>query len=232
MTTAAVESSFAAAVVILVPYRPASDRHRWLWDMVRPHLEQFGWPIFVGSCEGPWQRAVAVNNAAKQAGDWEIAFIADCDTLTDPDGIRRGVEWVRSTRGACRPHDQRYMLDDKQSLQAVQRGVGSIPREQLKAPYAGGGLDIVHRDAWDAVGGFDENYVGWGWEDSEFHVQLVVKSTWDRLPGVAFHLFHPSTDPKPNPESRRRFQQTEREHRKALQIWAAPKGLREPMRVF
>ena len=219
-------------VVILVPYRPASDRHRWLWDMVRPHLETFGWPIYIGTCEGVWKRAAAVNDAARKAGDWEVAFIADCDTLTDPEGIRRAVTWVRSTRGAVRPHEQRYMLDQKQSLQAVQRGVETIPRDKLKAPYAGGGLDVVHRDAWDAVSGMDERYEHWGWEDSEFHVQLVVKASWDRLPGVAYHLHHDPTDPVVNRDSRNRFAATQRQFRRELEVWAAPKGLRQPMQVL
>src|ERR1051326_4901366 len=219
------------SVVILVPYRPASDRHRWLWDMVKPHLERFGWPIFIGTLEGRWARATAVNDAAAKATaavpDWDVAFIADCDTLTDPDGIHRAVDWVRSTRGAVRPPEQRYMLDHKQTITAVQRGPESIPKETLKAPYAGGGLDIVHREAWEAVGSMNEEYQGWGWEDSDFHVRLILKASWDRLPGVAYHLHHESTDPVPNRESRQRFAAFQREHRKELLEWAKIKGLRQ-----
>lgn len=201
--------------------------------MVRPHLESFGWPIFIGEPVGKiWKRAEAVNVAARNAGDWEVAFIADCDTLTDPDGIRRGVEWVKSTRGAVRPHEQRYMLDPKQSIQAVQRGVSSLDRAKLKAPWAGGGLDVVHRDAWDAVGSMNEAYENWGWEDSDWHVQLILKASWDRLPGVAFHLHHDATDPVPNRESRQRFAQLQHRYRKELELWAAPKGLRNPMAVL
>lgn len=221
-----------APVVILVPYRPISDRQRWLWDMVRPKLELFGWPIFIGTCGEVWQRAVAVNDAARKAGDWEVAFIADCDTIPDHDGILRAVDWVRSTKGGCRPHEQRYMLDHTQSLVAVQRGVDAIPREKLKAPWAGGGLDVVHREAWDKVGGMNEAYTTWGWEDSDWHVQLVVKASWDRLPGVAWHLHHDATDPRPNPESRKRFQQTLRENRAAIDVWAATKGLRNATAVL
>jgi hypothetical protein len=201
--------------------------------MVKPHLEAFGWPIFIGTCEGVWKRAAAVNDAAAQAGDWDVAFIADCDTIPDPEGIRRAVTWVMSTRGAVRPHEQRYMLDHKQTITAVQRGVEAIPRAQLKAPWAGGGLDVIHRDAWDAIGSaMDERYQNWGWEDSEFHVQLVVKASWDRLPGVAWHLYHDATDPKPNQESRKRFNETLRAHKAEIDVWAAPKGLRNAIQVL
>lgn len=219
--------------VTLVPYRPASDRHRWLWDMVLPQLERFGWPIFVGTCEGRWARAVAVNDAARQAGNWGTAFIADCDTIPDHDGILRAVDWVRSTGGGCRPHDQRYMLTQQQTVTAVQRGVEAIPVEQLKAPWAGGGLDVVTREAWDAVGGMDEtHYQGWGYEDSEFHVQLVVKARWDRLPGHAWHLWHETTDNRADRASIQHFNETMRQNRAALQAWAGNKGLSKPMAVF
>lgn len=201
--------------------------------MVRPHLEKFDWPLYIGEPRGEiWKRAEAVNVAAENAGDWEVAFIADCDTLTDPDGIRRGVDWVRSTRGAVRPHEQRYMLDHKQTIQAVQRGPESIPRDKLKAPWAGGGLDIVHREAWDAVGSMNEAYENWGWEDSDWHVQLILHASWERLPGVAYHLHHDATDPVPNRESRQRFSELRRTHRKELEEWAKTKGLRQPMDVL
>ena len=226
-------------VVILVPYRPSGDRHRWLWDMVRPELERFGWPIVTGTCEGRWSRAPAVNDAARRAGDWDVAFIADCDTIPDHDGIRRAVQWVQSTGGGVRPHDQRYMLTQQQTLRAVQRGVESIPVRELKAPWAGGGLDVVTREAWDRVaatndspGAFDESYTGWGYEDSQWHVDLLVTSYWDRLPGVAYHLWHETHDNKPNPESVQRFRHTQRKHKDAIDAWAATKGLRKPLAVF
>ncbi len=218
--------------VVLVPYRPANDRHRWLYDMVRPELESFGWPIYEGTCEGRWSRAPAVNDAARQAGSWDVAFIADCDTIPEHDAILRAVDWVDSTGGGARPHDERYMLSQEGSLVAMQRGVEHLEKRHYLRQWAGGGLDVVTRDAWDAVGGMDERYVGWGYEDSEFHVQLLVKRRWDRLPGECWHLFHPTTENKPDQETIRLFKQTQREHKDVLDRWAKNKGLKNPMAVF
>lgn len=220
--------------VTLVPYRPANDRHRWLYDQIRPELERFGWPIYQGSPgDGLWSRAKAVNDAARQAGNWDVAFIADCDTIPEHEGILRAIDWVRSTGGGARPHDERYMLNAQGSLVALQRGVKYLHKNHFMKSWAGGGLDVVTRDAWDAVGGFDERYAfGWGYEDSEFHVQLVAKARWDRLPGVAYHLYHETTDNKPDPQTIRMFRETQRQHKDALERWCGNKGLRNPMAVF
>lgn len=55
---------------------------------------------------------------------------------------------------------------------------------------------VVSRAAWDRIGGFNEAYVGWGHEDSAVSLELVAKASWDRLPGNAWHLWHPAPDRK------------------------------------
>jgi len=173
-----------------------------------------------------------VNDAARKAKDWDVAFIADCDTIPDHEGILRAVAWVRSTGGGARPHDERYMLNQAGSIVAVQRGVEALGPAHFLKQWAGGGLDVVTREAFDAVGGFDERYKGWGYEDSEFHVQLVVKRRWDRLPGECWHLWHPTDANRPDPDSVAMYRATQRENRVALERWAANKGLRKPYSVF
>jgi hypothetical protein len=200
--------------------------------MVRPELERFGWPIVEGTCEGRWSRAPAVNDAARKAGDWDVAFIADCDTIPDHDSILRAVWWVQHTGGGARPHDERFMLTQQGSIAAMQRGVEALEDRHFNRQWAGGGLDVVTREAFDAVGGFDERYHGWGYEDSEFHVQLVVHRRWDRLPGDAWHLWHPTTDNKPDRETVQRFNETKHKHQAVLDRWIKNKGLRQPMAVF
>jgi hypothetical protein len=178
-----------------------------------------------------------VNDAARKAGDWQIAFIADCDTIPEHENVLRAVAWVQSTGGGARPHMRRYMLTAQGTLTAVQRGV-----ETLQSPpsadfdrrqWDGGGLDVVTREAFDAVGGFDERYeYGWGYEDSEFHVQLIAHRRWERLPGEAWHLHHDTSGNKADPRTVQLYRQTVKRYKPQLDRWAFNQGLMKPMSVF
>ena len=91
-------------IVILVPWRGGDDRREWLWDICRPWLERFGWPIFTGDSVGPWARAAAVNaaeSAAEAAGGWDLALVADTDTIrrSGLDLPRPGLDPLNRRRG-------------------------------------------------------------------------------------------------------------------------------------
>lgn len=223
-------------IVILVPWRGGDDRREWLWDICRPWLERFGWPIFCGDSVGPWARAAAVNAAEKKArasGGWDLALVADTDTIPDPDSIYRALDWIRATGGAARPHAERWMLTREGSLLAAQRGVSAIDKtKHLSQQFAGGGLLVITRDAWDKVGGFDESFIGWGYEDSAMTMSLLNLGLWERLPGEAFHLWHPGEQNKPRRESVNRYRALLKENREVIEDWARNKGLRSPAEVI
>lgn len=227
-------------VVILVPWRAGDARREWCWDVTRPALEAFGWPIFTGDADGPWSRARACNAAAAAAGIWDVAFIADCDTIPDPASVRRGLAWVLDTQGGCRPHAERWMTNKDGALVLAQRGPAALnldrdpkakPRH-LGTMFPGGGLDLIHRAAWEAVGGYDPEFVGWGYEDSALHIALIREARWDRLPGDAFHLQHDGKANKPRPESVRRYKALLHDNAAVIARWAANQGLRDPVAVL
>ena len=54
-----------------------------------------------------------------------------------------------------------------------------------------------HKNDAIAVNGFNEEFVGWGREDSEFTVRLLnsgVKRQNMKFNGLAYHLYHPMND--------------------------------------
>lgn len=204
---------------MLVPFRidePGSIRDE-SWQVVRPRLERLDWPIFCGDEPGAWRRAGAVNAAATAAGDWDVAIIADADTICEADAIRAAVGWVQRSKGAARPHDRLWRLTPLGSKAIAHRGPEALDltrRAYTTGTFRGGGLLVVHRAAWDAVGGMDAGYVEWGYEDSAFNVALLTGPGWDVLRGSAYHLWHPRADLKDpaTRANRARFATFERQH--------------------
>lgn len=56
---------------------------------------------------------------------------------------------------------------------------------------AGASLAIT-RDAYFAVGGFDESFVGWGGEDNEFWDRVQTRRVWPYGSLPLIHLWHPA----------------------------------------
>lgn len=212
--------------VILVPWRGGEERREWNWKVVRPYLERFGWPIFTGDSEGPWSRAAAVNAAAKAAGDWDAALIADADTIPEMEPVQRAVAMVGMNGGAIRPHDTLWNLKSWQSTQLAQQGIERLHLNHKTKTNPGGGLLVISREAWDTVGGYDERYVTWGHEDSDIHTRLLAEASWDRIPGQAWHLYHPRDTTK-TPEvlrNREMMRQTQERYRAVIERESEKRG--------
>lgn len=64
--------------------------------------------------------------------------------------------------------------------------------ETIMQNAQGGGSLAIGRDAYFAIGGFDESFVGWGGEDNEFWERALTRRLWPYgyLPIV--HLWHPA----------------------------------------
>jgi len=204
--------------VILVPWRPdpRDERRQLLWDWTRPYLEEIG-PITTAGCEGRWQRAVACNRAARAAGDWDVALVADSDTIPEPGSIERAIDWVRSTGGGCRPHLDRYLLNREGTLRFAQRGIAGLEPQHVDHTWPGGGLLVLTREAYEKAGGYDENFVGWGWEDTAMNLALMRTSRFDRLPSKAWHLWHQPQ--RARPQSVQRMNEMMQEHAALVDAW-------------
>lgn len=198
--------------VILVPRRDDNGPRDELWDgTVKPWWErhQSHMPIIEGyHTEGLFNRSSALNRASLLAGDWERAVIIDADVMCDPERVKEAVEIAGRTGSMVLPHSIRHDLSPD-ATGAVKRGeldpltidipMLKRPRRVIWHSYSVenghpsvSSVVVISRRQWDEVGGFDEAFRGWGYEDTAFAAACETFGGIIRMPGEVWHLWHPT----------------------------------------
>lgn len=185
--------------VILVPRRADNGWRDELWGWLRSYLERtYDWPIYEGHDDGPemFCRSAALNRAALDAGNWDVAVISDADIVAP--GTEAAVKVAWNTGAMTLPHI-RYCALTEQGTRDIITGKDA-PREGL-IDWCGDGLGVaqcvVRRDLWDRVGGLDERFIGWGWQDVAFHYACRGLAGEVRLDDSIWHLWHPTDTREP-----------------------------------
>jgi hypothetical protein len=185
-------------VVTLVPRRADGGHRDRLWDFARRWwLNDHPGPIIEGLHEvGPFNRSAALNNAAAQAGEWDVAVIIDADIIANPDAVRTAVHVAAATGRMVVSHNERVMLNKVGTDKVLggYRGPWRV-RPMVERVYTDSVscCVAVPRPLWDDIGGFDERFVGWGHEDSAFEVaaETFTGKPLVRLASELYHLWHP-----------------------------------------
>lgn len=189
--------------VFLVPRRDGDATRDLTWAWLRAwigeHLPEF--EVFEGHHDdGLFNRSAAINRAAgladwERADPWDVAIIIDSDVICDPDRVRAGVALALETGRMVLPFDHRKDLSASGS-QSVMEGFAGNWKRFVKHTYTSmvSGVVIVSRTLWNEVGGFDEGFVGWGYEDNAFAAacQTFAGGPEIKMPGELWHLWHPT----------------------------------------
>jgi GT2 family glycosyltransferase len=183
----------------LIPFRdPSGDRtqaHQWMLARWRHHYPEA--EFCIGSDDGvdPFNKSLAVNNAAKQASG-DIYLILDADCWVEPQYVERaiamverGVPWVVPCR-----RNMRLRRDVSEKLMARDPAAPLPPILTRDAEVTGpvvGFLHVLSRQNFELVGGMDERIRGWGGEDTAFTWALDrVIGHHAKLNGIALCLWH------------------------------------------
>lgn len=183
---------YPVRAAILVPRRAGDPRRDATWEYVRAHWEAMGLPIHEGHHdEGPFNAAAARNEAARLAGDWEVAVFVDADTvMLDHSPVRKAIALAARSGQFVRPYDRYWMTDEDSADELIRTGARPRRARRLGSGFHGG-VNVVPRRLWDDVGGYDERFRGWGWEDTAFEYACRALGGFHQLPGEVFHLWHP-----------------------------------------
>ena len=187
--------------VLLIPWRggdPFRERNlRYVLEWYDAlHLEVY----FGDSGHESFNRGASRNAASEAAGPWKRALIADADCLAELNVVNEAFDLASETGKMMLPHDdwwglsekgtQKFMLDPSKYRNDPFLFHRLVPMRwgQSKAPS--GAIVLTHA-AFDAIGGYDPDFQGWGYEDTAFLRDAEATVGTDRLRGRLIHLYHP-----------------------------------------
>lgn len=226
--------------VVLAPWRPSDGERQKLWDFTLAWwAESFGdLEVFTGTGpDGPFNRSAAINEAAAAAGEWDVALIVDTDSIPEERNVAAAIHAAAATGQMVVAHTRRHMLTKAGTARVLGGYTGTWTGRPMADKVFHDSVSCcvaVNRDLWDRVGGFDEQFIGWGREDTAFRIACEAHSGHPIvcLDGESWHLWHaPSPDVRRSSELR---QANERRHQlyvearwdldKVRALTAAPEG--------
>lgn len=185
-------------VVFLVPRRKDGGLRDRLWAFCRAKWEREHpeWRVYEGHHnDGPFNRSAAINEAAHEAGDFDVGVVIDSDVIVDAYKVRDAVALAAETGKVIWAHTQWRGLTPA-GTEAVLAGYeGDLDRyTEVLNPISWSCCFAIPRAVWNDLGGFDERFQGWGWEDMAWRCAVGMRHGTDRLPGAVVHLWHPRSE--------------------------------------
>lgn len=182
---------------ILVARRAGIPERDRAWDHVHAWWTTHApdWPMIVelDTGSGLFNKSAALNRAARAAGDWDLAVLIDADILPATiEQVRRAVARAARRGRLTFAHDRRVALTGHATLQVLAGADPAALECEADDPNTFSSLSVIPRALWDAVGGFDERFDGWGGEDIAFMSACLSLAGIDRVGGDIFHLWHPT----------------------------------------
>ena len=187
--------------VILMPWRSSGDPLR---ERNREFVQRWYKPLGLTIIEGdgdpdkPFNVSAARNAAAKVAGDFDVALIADSDCLPDLEVVRKAFSLARSSGQLVLVNDDFYGLTAEASaaitagdaFQWTRRAAARMTIPGQRSSTMDSGAIVISRTSFEQVDGFDEGFTVWGWEDRAFVRDCARLVGMTRLPGMLLHLWH------------------------------------------
>lgn len=155
------------------------------------------WPegvrhIFIPAAAGEAFNKSKALNAGARAARHPLLLLHDADVWVPADYVAQCAGRMAAEGWeAVRPIRFLFLLEEAQAAAALATGrldgFREIPRVQQNNP---GLSSFIRRDTYFELGGHDERFTGWGWEDVEFLDRLRTRRLYPGAFLPAVHLWH------------------------------------------
>jgi predicted glycosyltransferase involved in capsule biosynthesis len=152
---------------------------------------------------GEFQKSLSFNEASKFC-DSEIIAFYDVDVLIDPKFLEKSQNLICSgVYDHVYPFNGSFINISKERFNEfldtydfqfliTQKNSNGF---ELSSPSSPGGCNLISKQAFNKIGGYDERFIGWGFEDTDFYERSSRnnKVTYlDNEDAICWHLDHSS----------------------------------------
>ena len=182
----------ALEATIVIPWRDnGCEYRRRNLEAVRSMVEAWGFPVVLGEHDGPGLNISAMRNAGVAKAVTDVVILLDADFYPQRHVLTAGAKAAMRDGKVHHLAKRLIYLDEIGTQGLLKTGEFRRGRVISRSKSAPGGYTAFTREAWETVGGYDEAYVGWGYEDRDFNRRAAA--TVGLAPGVGecYHLWHP-----------------------------------------
>ena len=145
----------------------------------------------------PFSRGRAINNGVSKATR-DILFIMDTDFIFDKGIVEKAVGLIERRQAPwIIPFNYVHHVNDELTSEILESPVDFVlckkDMQVNRHLHQGlGSMCCMLKDDFERIGGFDENVIGWGYEDNVFaHIANTLLGNYVRLDVPILHLWHP-----------------------------------------
>ncbi|MCX4816752.1 galactosyltransferase-related protein [Streptomyces sp. NBC_01239] len=183
-------------VTVVIPWRPGTAERNAHHEYVRARLATLlpdAIHLDVDSGHMPFSRAGSRNEGVQraEAAGADVVVICDADTLPEPEPLHAAI--AAAADGVLHLP---YTWFRGLSQQGTSDYLAGLPADScatdLAHEWATGGVLVIQPASWWAMGGMDERFVGWGFEDAAARICAdALLGPTVRHDGAITHLWHP-----------------------------------------
>lgn len=143
-------------------------------------------------------RSSAINNGVKKSTN-DILIISDCDIVIPKETLDYSLDLIDDEEflipfGICydlsKERTEKILAKDPKCWLGIERDIAGV--RDIRANRLAGGIQLITKDLFNKIGGYDTRFQGWGWEDTVFcwkiHQELGEYTVVDDAD--IFHLWH------------------------------------------
>ena len=165
---------------VVIPWREGNGLLRVrAANAVRAHLTGSGFHVCLADCGEPWSPGRARNAGAALQPEWDPLLVVDADTIVPWPQLYNAVHLAAAEPGLVYGYTVYVRCNrDGEDTGEVFEGSASF------------GCAAISRACFDELGGFDESFLGWGYEDLDLARRAGERWPLRRVDGLARHLWH------------------------------------------